>query len=337
MMHNIPHESESLRISGDVAEDLEKNGYVPVRHIGKGGFASCYLVYSAKYDHYFACKILTVQEDGDRSHKNTFDNEFQALTRSFHSNIIKIYNTFTTTNQQTRTTRIYLILEYCTNGDLENYIIANGPITNEQKLLQCILMMLESLRFLEANNIAHNDIKPGNFLIDEYNRLKLTDFGLAKIVDEKNPLSTDFIGSIPFLAPEIVNKKPYNPLNADVWAFGVTVFFIATGRYPFNFSSLNTLRVAQINGVVTFPPNMSAKIRSIILKCLHIHPQNRITFTELHEMVKKLVEVSPKPMVIKQNNMKKIQSYQKKMNLSFSKQPGRIFIPHYNSCSALSK
>ena len=328
---NVPEQ-----IPADVVNDLEEHGYTPIKLIGKGGFANCYLVYSHQYDHNFACKILTVQEDAQRMTKDTFTNEFTALTRTIHSYIIKIYNTFSTINYETRTRKIYLILEYCDQGDLENYILTKGPITNEQKLLECILMMLESLRFLETNNIAHNDIKPSNFLIDQYNRIKLTDFGLSKIIDEKSSISTDFIGSVPFLAPEIVTKKPYNPLKSDVWSFGVTVFFIATGKYPFNYQTLKILKESQSNGVVTFPSTMSSKIRSIIVKCLQNHPGNRASFSELYDIVKKAVEVNPKPMTL-QNNLINIQKYHKTLNLSYTQPKRKIVIPHCKSCLVLRK
>ena len=318
-----------------IAKDLTKNGYEPIRFIGRGGFSNCYLVRSVKYNQNFACKVVNIPVDASKTKQNSFDNEFRALTNIIHANIIKIYNTFTVYDKDTESRNIYLILEYCTHGDLEHYVATNGPIKNEFQFLSCVMMMLESLSYLEKNNIAHNDIKPANFLIDEYNKIKISDFGLTKQLENESHLSTEFVGSVPFLAPEIVNKRPYNPLKSDVWAFGVTVFFLATGRFPFKSHSVQALRESQNHGVINFPSRINPLIKVIVTKCLHVHPENRVTFGELHQLVKAEMETYPQQQqLIKLHN---VQKYHKSLNLSYIKSRQKIVVPRLNHTTVLTK
>ena len=334
-MRKISKSSHANEIPIYIAKELKKNGYEPIKLIGKGGFSNCFLVRSVKYNQNFACKVMNIPVDASKAKQNSFDNEFRALTNIIHANIIKIYNTFSVYDKDTESRNIYLILEYCTHGDLEHYVANNGPIKNEYRFLNCILMMLESLSYLESNNIAHNDIKPANFLIDEYDRVKISDFGLTKKVDDESPLSTEFIGSIPFLAPEIVNKKPYNPLKSDVWAFGVTIFFLATGRFPFKVHSLSALKESQISGKINFPSSINPIIKTIVTKCLHSHPENRATFGELHKLVKSELDEYPQhKQFISLNHAKK---YGANLNLSYIKSRPKIFVPKCNLTTILTK
>ena len=283
-------------IPQDIVDTLNEHDYSVIRPLGKGGFADCYLVLSKKYQIEFACKIFSISDVIGSVKQRSFETEFHVLTHLNHPSIIKVYNVFS--NEQ----RLYLILEYCQNGDLQQYINKNGPVTSQKDLLRILKMMLSSLEYLEDQNIAHKDIKPANFLIDKNFRIKLTDFGLTKMLANVDDLSQDFTGSLPFLPPEVINNQPYNPLKADVWSFGITIYYLASGKLPFTLTSAQALKQAIQLGNIVFPMNMPKIARTLLLRCLDVNPNKRITFHELKDIVESALDAYPShPMTIKSN------------------------------------
>ena len=264
----------------DVEKTLNEHGYEVISMIGKGGFAECYLIFSKRYSMSFACKVISTDEfSKSKIKKQSSVNEYEVLSTVFHPNIVQCFEVFMSDN------RIYLILEYCPYGDLHDYVKKNGPITNENQLLKIISSMLKALEYLESKKIAHNDIKPSNFLIDQHGRLKLTDFGLSKTVIDDSFLSTNFSGSLPFLAPELARKQPYNPFKTDIWAFGVTIYYLATGSFPFNSNSLSSLKQSIQYGTYSLNLKMGQTVKDIIMQCLQIDPYKRPSISELSKMV----------------------------------------------------
>ena len=263
----------------DVVANLDIHGYNVVKSIGKGGFAECFLVFSRKYAMYFACKVISLNSFHQNDRKESFETELDTLVHVMHPNIIQVYDKFMSD------THLFLILEYCSNGDVAEYIKHNGPIKDQTKLLRFISMMLNSLEYLETINIAHNDVKPSNFLIDQHGRIKLTDFGIAKKIKEEGELCKDFRGSLFYLAPEVVSFRSYNPLKAQIWSFGATVYFLAAGHCPFRGSDMSSIiRLIQLHNC-KYPKYLTPFIKELIQKCLNPNPMERPTFSELKKLV----------------------------------------------------
>ena len=267
-------------IPEEVAQALDDNGYNVIRPIGKGGYSECYLVFSRKYKMHFACKVITITDySAFNQRRMSYQAELDSLSQIMHPNIIHIYNTFTIGN------RIFLILEYCSRGDMEKLIKKQGPLTDPRKLYTYLQMMLKSLTYLEEINIAHNDIKPANFLIDEYGRIKLTDFGLSKRMTTDKDTSMNFVGSLPFMSPEVVSHKPYHPIKSDVWSFGASLYYLYTGTLPFISKSYTEWRKAIKTGLYSLPPNVDKTVKLILERCLIIDPNQRASFHELSIIV----------------------------------------------------
>ena len=256
---------------------LKEHDLVISKKLGSGGSGQCYKVFSLKYKEYFACKIIPVRNED--SGRKPYDNEYKALTSLVHPHIIQVYDYFVTP------TKVYLILEFCPNGDLLEYVNKYGPIINAKELYSSLSTILDALIYLEMNNCAHNDIKPSNILIDKYGRLKLADFGLMKYIDEERLLSCDYAGSLAFLAPEIVKKMPYNPIKADVWSFGVTTYFLAIGSFPFDVHSKSNLIISILEGKYELPRYLDMPIKHLIEHCLVVNPNDRLSFQDLKRFI----------------------------------------------------
>ena len=145
--------------------------------------------------------------------------------------------------------------------------------------------MLKALTYLEQKKIAHNDIKPANFLIDQYGRIKLTDFGLSKYVHHDKDFSKDFLGSLPFMSPELVSHKPYHPIKSDVWSFGATVYYLVSGKLPFQSTTYSEWKKAIRLGLYSIPPQTNQYVKNILQRTLVLDPEERASFAELKSIV----------------------------------------------------
>lgn len=261
---------------------LASNGYSFLRPIGQGGFSSVFLVYSNQYDLEFVVKVSDYKgshKDG-LSDSNEFDlTEINNLINLNHPNIINMYKYFTDDHY------LYIVLEYCQGGSLKGVISKNGRIRSANLYHYCH-QILTALKHCHDLQIAHNDIKPANVLIDKNQRLKLADFGLSKsfssklyhtdnsttndddhIVDKNGEIKIKhFVGSKPYMAPELLNLTAYDPFKADIWALGVTFYELSTGHLPWKTTDLKQMRLQITVGVFSF---QNVKLPSTFCKLIH--------------------------------------------------------------------
>ena len=266
-----------LMVTQEVLLILAQKGYDLCECIGRGSSAECYKVYSKKYNHYFACKIMKRMKCTNNE-LGYFDNEMRALTHLIHPHILHVYDYFFTANH------IFMILEYCENGDLLKHM-KEGTIS-KALMMNYIGQILDALAFLEMNNFAHKDLKPSNIYIDSHKRIKLGDFGLSlKLKPDEDGLHSDFSGSLGFMPPEIYNHQKYNPIQADVWSFGICLYYIVTGNFPY--------KKAGCIGVCDFftegldehaLENMDPIIVKLLKASLVFDPNKRATFNDLFKI-----------------------------------------------------
>lgn len=242
---------------------LSNHGYEYLELIGRGSFAEVYLCESKKYFDTFAVKRVIHQNCQTQS-------EYDALIHLDHPYIIKLYEIFEEDESQ------YLVMEYCPNNTLKN----KGKLDYNQ-FLYYSKQILEALLHCHSRKIAHRDIKPENIFLDKYNRTKLADFGLSKQFD-KETITYENCGSLMYCSPEIVNKQPYNPFKADIWALGITFFFLITGKYPFpHHSQKELVKVISLGSIDYSNVHINHKIKSLIQKMTNKIPNNRPNIDEL--------------------------------------------------------
>lgn len=186
--------------------------------IGKGGYATVHLVRSLKYNQDFCVKLIPMCDISDSM------TEIDTLMQLSSPLVIKMYEHFYDDDF------FYIILEYCSGGSLLDYVREYGPLPKERLYQTCSALLL-ALQNCHDNKVAHRDIKPANVLIDSWGRPKLADFGLSKIYNDE-ALASNFAGSRPYMAPEILSRTAYNPFTADIWALGITFYYFAYGKLP---------------------------------------------------------------------------------------------------------
>ena len=172
-------------------------------------------------------------------------------------------------------------MEYCPD-DLENYI-KNHPVVSEAIIYKHIQGVVTSIKACHDRHIAHRDIKPSNFLIDKYNRIKISDFGLSRKFDT-NSTCNDSKGTPLFMAPEIIQQKEHNPMQSDIWALGITLYFLITGDFPFYSNSKDQLNYIIERGQYSSQKITDPLIKQIISRCLTIDATKRPTIDQILEM-----------------------------------------------------
>ena len=213
---------------GDKFSDFEI-----LQPLGRGSFANVIKVCSLINHRIYAMKILDLENNVNVSQEDKekyYNNEIELITKLNHQNIVKYYKSFTENN------KIYIIMEYFDNGDLDSYIKAlkfdKGKNENKNKaeIWNIFYQCMAGLNYLHSMGVIHRDIKPQNIFMTKNKIIKIGDFGvsakfkdkqiLKKIISLKNTI----VGTYEFMAPEVF-KKDYNE-KSDIYSMGCVFYQI---------------------------------------------------------------------------------------------------------------
>lgn len=140
--------------------------------------------------------------------------------------------------------------------------------------------MIAGIEYLHTIGICHRDIKPENLLMDDYNNLKIVDFGLSNTYSADQTLKTA-CGSPCYAAPEMVAGKTYAGLPADIWSCGVVLFAMVCGYLPFEDPQTNVLYKKILNAEYSIPDFVSNDCRDLITRILTADPDKRLTIENI--------------------------------------------------------
>ena len=254
-------------------EILIGHGFRLLERVGEGGFASCWKAERIDIAQIFVVKIIKVKDSMKNSMEyQSYESEIEALTHLTHTNIIHCYSYFKEENY------LFVILEYCPGGSLDS-IIKEKRLISTNVLLNYAYSLLLGLNYMHNQKIAHLDIKPSNILIDQHGRIKFADFGLATFV--KDNKSNRYLGSIAFMAPEILAQQPYDPFKADVWSIGMTIYYLAFRQLPWPSSNRHEYERMMHMGFVQIPISADPAIKQLIVRSIVVNPNNRADVSEL--------------------------------------------------------
>lgn len=214
--------------------------------IGVGGMGAVYKARQPRLDRFVALKILPPTVANDPGFAERFNREARALARLNHHNIVTVHDfghvggandpaPVEMAAQETLPVLHYLLMEFVDGGNLRQ-IEEAGRLTPEQALA-IVPQICEALQFAHSEGIVHRDIKPENILLDKRGRVKITDFGIAKIlgrVTRVAPLTgaRDVVGTPHYMAPEQIEKPLAVDHRADIYSLGVVFYEMLTGELP---------------------------------------------------------------------------------------------------------
>ncbi|KAH7645968.1 testis-specific serine/threonine-protein kinase 3 [Dermatophagoides farinae] len=273
-----------IEIDSKTQAVLDRKNYRLLEKLSQGSFGEVYKG-EFKIDHRLvAIKILDISKMSMKFKERYVARELKALIECRHLNVVQIYDIIRSNN------RLYIFMEYCSNGTLTMFIKKFGACSESLARIW-FRQLVDALLYIHTElKMAHRDIKFDNVLLDEKFNVKLTDFGFAKELawnDNKQQLelTATICGTEPFMCPQLVQRRPYNPMKADVWAMGVLLFGLLNGRFPFNWADPSLMLKEQTNYpkfIRSVSKNtISEEANDLIAKILDPDEQTRITVLEI--------------------------------------------------------
>jgi protein-serine/threonine kinase len=266
---------ENLNNDGDIDDQalnvkVTYNDFEPIKLLGRGSFGEVLLVRLKANKKVYAMKILS------KSMLKVKKQEFH--TKTERDLMVKINCPFIVNIKSAfqDNTKLYMVSEFMQGGDMF-FHMHDGQIVifNNEKTKFYILELVLAIEFLHKKNMIYRDLKPENILLDEKGHVKLTDFGLSKILDEDNEKTFTICGTPQYLAPEVLLKKGYDKA-VDWWSLGCVMYEMLSGRLPFCIKRGMKLSQKIYEKGVEYPKNLTKEAQDLIQKLLVVDPQKRL-------------------------------------------------------------
>lgn len=235
--------------------------------IGRGMSGSIYLVKDSSTE--YALKAL-------RKHRILESNEFGCIKNerdimiSCRNNpfLIQLYAVFHDFE------RVYFLLEFAPCGAFYDFLLRCGQNFDSNCIKWFSGQIVCALSYLHSKLIIHRDLKPENVLLMRDGRLKLADFGFAKVMKSRKDVAKTFCGTLEYIAPEIFQKVQYS-FPVDCWALGVMIYEMRVLKTPFYHPSEKEIRAHVAHGAIHFPSEVSVDLQDLIINILKRDPNER--------------------------------------------------------------
>lgn len=264
--------------SGGSSSRTRVGRYELGRTLGEGNFAKVKFARNVETGDNVAIKILDKEKLLKHKMIGQIKREISTMKLIRHPNVIRMYEVMASK------TKIYIVMEFVTGGELFEKIASKGKFKEDEarKYFQHLICAVD---YCHSRGVFHRDLKPENLLLDAGGTLKVSDFGLSALpqqVREDGLLHTT-CGTPNYVAPEVINNKGYDGAKADLWSCGVILFVLMAGFLPFEESNLMALYKKIFKAEFTFPPWFSSSAKKLIKKILDPNPLTRITAAEIIE------------------------------------------------------
>lgn len=246
--------------------------YIIREPLGQGGMARVYKGYQEHLDRIVAIKVLPSYYAADQNFVDRFKREAQAMARLSHPNIVTVHDA----GEQDG--RLYIVMAYMSGGTLKNRMKHQMELA---EVLPVVHQIADALHYAHERSIIHRDVKPVNVLLDADGRSVLSDFGIAKVMESAEQHLTRpgaGVGTPEYMSPEQCRGGSVDP-RSDIYALGVMIYEMMTGRTPFQADNYTALAHAHIYEPVPpptlFNPRISPAVQAVILRALAKEPAHR--------------------------------------------------------------
>ncbi|ORY04817.1 Pkinase-domain-containing protein [Basidiobolus meristosporus CBS 931.73] len=225
--------------------------------LGTGTFGRVYLAQHIGTENYYAMKVLKKEVVVRLKQIEHINSEKQILSQIHFPFIVNLFCSFQDDNN------LYMLLEYVIGGELFSHLRRAGRFTNDMTRFYAAEIVL-AIEYLHSKDIIYRDLKPENLLLDDRGHIKITDFGFAKVVEDR---TWTLCGTPEYLAPEIIQSKGHGKA-VDWWALGILIFEMLAGYPPFFDDSPFGIYEKILEGRLMFPSHFDPAARDLIKKLL---------------------------------------------------------------------
>lgn len=255
--------------------------YEVVGCVGSGGMADVYKAKDHKLNRFVAMKVLKPEFSADTNFIRKFQREAQAAAGLAHPNVVNVFDVGEDQGIN------YIVMELIEGITLKEYISKKGKLTVKEATSIAIQVSM-GLEAAHNRNIVHRDIKPQNIIISTDGKVKVTDFGIARVASS-NTISTNAMGSVHYSSPEQV-RGGYSDFKSDIYSLGITMYEMVTGRVPFDGDTTVAIAIKHLQDEMVPPSryvqDLPHSLEEIILKCTQKSPDRR--YSTLAELINDL-------------------------------------------------
>ncbi|MDX1605174.1 MAG: protein kinase [Candidatus Competibacterales bacterium] len=241
--------------------------YEIVSTLGQGGMGRVYQVRHRGLDTLYALKVLLPQFADQPELVKRFHNEARIMARLQHPNIVRVFDIDRDGAQH------YFVMEYIEGESLQRIIAQRAPLALPD-LLRIARQIAQALTHAHGHGVVHRDIKPSNILVDASGRVVVTDFGIAKLLDDQDTRLTStgmMIGTLRYASPEQIRGDADIDPRSDIFSLGMVLYELATGETFFEDLSGQAIIGRQLYETVDHNPEKLSDpaLRRLVGRCIH--------------------------------------------------------------------
>jgi len=246
--------------------------YRILERIGQGGMGTVYRAIDVMLEREVALKILRPDLAGQPDVEARFRDEAVTLARLNHPNIAVLYSLVREGEE------LFMVMEFVKGESLESILARSGAVDAPTSVAWCC-QVLDAMEYAHRKGVVHRDLKPANLMLTETGLIKVTDFGIARVLGgHRRTRDGRIIGTIAYMSPEQVHGQDVDG-RSDIYSLGTVLYELVTGRVPFEAADEFDLMCAQINEPPVAPhvrqPGVPEWLSAAVLKALAKAPGDR--------------------------------------------------------------
>ncbi len=242
--------------------------YELLEELGRGGMGIVYKALDTKLDTVVAIKLLPEYLARDNRGINILKREALAAMKLSHPNIMKFYHF------EDHPEGKFLIVEYIEGKTLDQILDESpGHALPEEQVIKYAVEACKGLEYAHSEGVIHRDIKPSNIMVDVNGRVKITDFGIARVLKDSHTRHTGTVtsGTLLYMSPEQIQGEKCDA-RSDIYSFGISLYELLSGNAPFSSGDITHQHINKMPAPI---PDISDRLNAILVRCLEKKPEDR--------------------------------------------------------------
>ena len=270
LIEKNPSQENNKESSELVTVKLSYQDFEPLKLLGTGSFGKVLLVKYTSNNNLYAMKVLNKSQIKLKKQEENTKNERDLMVKLNNPFILSIKFAFQDES------KLYIVSEFLQGGDLFYHLHHSTINLTEEVTKFYIIELILGLEFLHQNNVIFRDLKPENILLDSEGHIRISDFGLSKILENHRDKAYTLCGTLKYLAPEILKNKGYEK-SVDWWSLGCIFYEMIMGYLPFKING-NVIDPEVFEEKIKFNDNMNPLLVDLISQLLAVNPKKRIGY-----------------------------------------------------------